>query len=257
MSTEGGEQTFRRDGIDEVFYDESERNYLYLGNQALDSGDFELAHGFFRKALQIRPRFSEAEDALHRLKDLQEKAVALEMPLDPIAALQGRWGLILEPTADSGGSALFGGGHGLAVQGVGEGSLAERSGIAPGDVLVSVWGASLAFLPASDGAQALLGPSGSLVKLTLQRRVVLPAAEGVNRWWPGLTLDMEPLGLTVRSVDSRLEAGHRIRPRDRIVAVAGNSTRYWSLKQAHEILRQARRRGIPLVIHRDLMIKRE
>ncbi|MBI3333104.1 MAG: PDZ domain-containing protein [Candidatus Omnitrophica bacterium] len=262
LNTEGGEQpVFRRD-IDEVFYDDPERNYLYLGSQALEAGDFAAARGFFEKALQINARFEEAEDAIHRLEDLKGKA-AVKRPAAPIEVLEKGWGLRMESVSDR-----------AVARVVREGSWAARSGIAPGDRLVSLWGWSLAYLPVEEAAGALWGPAGTSVKLTVEREAELPPATSSGRshetggssgsassgrnHWPGMTLEMERLGLTVGRVEPNgVAARAGLLPRDRIVAIGGQPTRYLPLTRAEGALYQAQGKGVHLVIHRDLMVRRE
>ena len=248
VSTEAGEWTIFRKEIAEVFYDDAERNYLYLGNQALLAENFGLAHGFFRKTLQLHPGFKEAEDALNRLADLKKKSDSPEREADPVRALQARWGLTL---------AL---GTNLSqVQSVKEGSLAARAGVVPQDSLVAGWGDSLAFLPVEEVGRLLLGPAGTQIKLTLRRVLQLSSSSSEKMaGWPGWTLSMEPSGLTVTAVapgSAAAEAGFQ--PQDRIVEMAGRFTRYLPLEEAVRVVRESHKKGVLVVIHRDLLIKRE
>ncbi|MBI3614985.1 MAG: PDZ domain-containing protein [Candidatus Omnitrophica bacterium] len=242
VNTEGKEVFLLRKEIDEVFYDDPERNYLYLGNQALEGGELNLAKEFFRKSLQINSGFQEAEEALHCLEDLQRKEKVSPGQPDPAAALKLQWGLELGRTNPY-----------PTVRVVREGSLAARAGIAAGDSLVSVWGSSLGFLPVEEAARALLGPPATKVKLVLQRDVEL--SPGLML---GITLGMERLGLTVTAVSQGGAAqGHGINPLDRIVSIQGRSTRYLPLNQARRILEVVKEERVSLRIHRDLMILRE
>ncbi len=247
LSTEQGEKPIFRRDIDEVFYDDPERNYLYMGNQAIESGDFGLAGEFFRKATQIDPQFSEADEALHRLKDLQQQGATRSVPRDWMPALRKGWGLELTVEADR-----------PRVGEVQPKSLGARAGLQTADRLISAWGASLAFLPAEKVAQALLGPAGSELKLTIQRQVVLPKAQrrGFEGW--GMRLEMERLGLAVHSVALASVAAQRgILALDRVVAIDGQPTRYLPLEEARRLLENAGERGTTLEIQRDLMIRRE
>lgn len=255
LSTETGEQTVLRAEVDQIFYDDPERNYLFLGNQSVEEGNFAVAQGFFRKALQIHPFLQEAEDALGRLADLQAKRGWAYVALDPPAALKKDWGLILEP-----------GQPWPVIREVRESSFAARSSVLPGDAVVSVWGESMGFLPPAEAAQALLGPPGSSVKLTLQRSISLPGSSSVNWWdwwkgssaWPGVTLGMEHLGLTVLNAQPGGPADSSgIRAKDRIVEIDGHSTRYLPLSDADRILRQAKEKGVSLIIHRDVTLVRQ
>ena len=229
LNTEEGEKTLFRSQIEEIFYAEPERNYLYLGNQALEGGDFGSARGFFQKARQINPDFSEAADALERADDLEKKQEFLTGGLDLLQAFKKQWGITLL--------------EGKVLAKVGEvppGSLAGRAGLAAGDEPVAAWSSSLAFLPAGAVAKELIGSPGSAVKLTLQRTVNLPAGAAKE-----MKLNMERLGLTVTGSG------------DRIVSIDGKSTRYLPLEQARKMIQAAREKGVELVIHRDLKVTRE
>jgi len=234
LSTEQGEKTVLRTEIEEVFYSEPERNYLYLGNQALEQGDLGIARGFFGKALQINPDLSEAADALERLGDL-EKKLNFKPAAEPPAALEKQWGLVL---ADGKGL--------VTVREVRSESLARKAGLAAGDELAAVWSSSLAFLSAKEIAAELIGPPGSKLKLTLRRSVKLPAGSAAK-----LKLSMERLGLTLAG------AAPPLLPGDRVVSIDGASTRYISLGKARKMMEEAKTEGVTLGIHRDLLITRE
>lgn len=229
LNTEEGERTLFRSQIEEVFYAEPERNYLYLGGQALEGGDFGAARGFFQKALQINPDFSEAADALERADDLEKKQELLTGGLDFLKALKKQWGITLEEGKDL-----------AVIREAPTGSLSERAGLAAGDGLIAAWSSSLAFLPSGAVAKELIGPPGSKIKLTLQRTVNLPSPAALE-----MKLSMERLGLTV--------AGSG----DRIVSIGGKSTRYLPLEQARKMIQASRDTGVELVIHRDLRVTRE
>ena len=235
VNTEQGERTVFRSQIEEVFYAEPERNYLYLGNQALEGGDLAAARGFFQKALQINPDLSEASDALGRAADLEKKQGLLSEGLDLLQAMKKQWGITLEGNKDL-----------SMIREVRPGSLAERSGLAVGDGLVAVWNSSLAFIPAGAVAKELIGPPGTTLKLTLRRAVKAPAG---GAW--DLKLGMERLGLTVAGEAAPLLPG------DRIVSIRGKSTRYMPLGDAREMIRSAKDKGVELLIHRDLRVTRE
>ena len=249
VSTEAGEWTVLRKEIAEIFYDEAERNFLYLGNQALGTGNFPLAHGFYKKALQLKPGFREAQDALERLVDLKKKQETPEREANPAEALQRRWGIRLEIQNDW-----------PVIQSVKENSFAAHQGLMGQDILTAVWGESLVFLSLDDVAKTLLGPAGTRVRVTIQRAVALPK-EGPGsgkKGWPGWTLNMELLGLTVASVELEGAAAETgLQAGDRIVEIQGRSTRYMPLEQAKRTVLDARKKGLTLMVQRDILIRRE
>ncbi len=248
MSTAEGEQMVLRSRIDEIFYDDPERNYLYLGNQSLENGDFSTAQGLFRKSMQMNPEFQEADDALNRLVDLKAKRAdpTLEAP-DLSDQLFKRWGLRVRLTEGW-----------PRVQSVEPNSQAQRAGLLAGDTLIGLWGESLAFLPEREVAYLLLGPSGSMAKVTLERAVRLPPFQANGPAWPGFKLSTERLGLTVVSVQPRAAAAQAgFLAWDRIVAIDGKPTRYMPLKEAQRLVQASRERGLMLTLHRDLRMVRE
>lgn len=246
VSTEEGEKTVLRRDIDEVFYSEPERNHLYLGQQALEEGDVHLARGFFEKALQVNPRLQEAEDALHRVEDLERKRELLPA---------GDWSQTLW---EHGGLSLEAGTPYVTISRVKPGSSADKAGLEPGDSLVNYWGESLAFLSPKPVAEALWGPPRTLVKITIQRLVTLPPAPATVNDWPHCKLEMEHLGLTVDRTDPTGAAGlARLMPGDRIVSLNGQATRYLPLVDARRLIQQSKEKGLSLLIHRDLTIQRE
>lgn len=254
LSTEQGERIILRRDIDEIFYDEPERNYLYLGRQALEQGEFALSRGFYQKALQTNPELKEAEEALHRLEDEERKITEAVAP-DVLDALWRRWGLALETVSGS-----------TVVSRVREHSPAEEAGFEPSDVLTAYWDESLLFLPAQEVAERLVGPAGSDVKVSIRRVMgVPPAIESsagrpalTGRNWPGWKLEMERLGLTVRQVSSDGAARLMgVKPGDRILELNDQPTRYLPLGQARGTIQKSKENGLALVIDRDLMIRRE
>ncbi|MCM8812294.1 MAG: PDZ domain-containing protein [Candidatus Omnitrophica bacterium] len=244
VSTEAGEWTILKRDMQEIFYDDPERNYLFMGNQALEEGNFGLARMFYRRALQIKPEFREAQDALNRLADMKNKAELMQPVGDPTEALLQQWGLTLEINKNL-----------PEVKGVRKDSLADRSGIEPGDFIVSSWGYSLAFMGAEQVAGILLGPAATSVQITIQRRVVFPRK---SLWgWPGITLDMEPQGLTVKQIKpDGPAAASGLRLLDRILELNSLSTRYMPLGEARKILNGTKTEAV-FLIHRDLLVKRE
>ena len=247
FNTEQGEKTVLRTQIADIFYSEPERNQFYLGNQAIQDGDYNSARVFFMKALQINPQFSEAGDALQRLKDLQEKGTLSLADANPVRLLETLWGVQLQE-----------GGTGAVVFAVESGSFGDRIGLKAGDRLIAYWGESLLYLPAQEVASAMLGSAGTTLKLTLQRRLVLDPEPELAIPWPGMKVDITRLGWTVLSIDSvgpSVKAGFLAG--DRIVKVDGQSTRYMPLSKINGTIQSAKIRGMSAFIERDLTVVRE
>jgi len=241
VSTVDGEQVVLRQEIDEVFFDDPERNYLYLGNEALAEGDTTAATALFHRALRLNPRWQETRDALQRVEDRQRKTAAGWALDDPEQTLWTTWGV--RWTATDGYP---------AVAAVASQQAMDRAGVRVGDQLVAVWGESMGFRPIAHVAERLLGPPGTPVKVTIQRGVTLRAGAVP---WPGFELTMAPAGLTVsRVAASGASAG--VEAGDLIVALDHRPTRYLPLAVARATIGRARGRDVDVRLQRHLVIIR-
>ncbi len=246
VSTEWGEQTILRETIEEIFFDEPERNQLYLGNQALGAGEFSLAQGFFRKALRLNPNFQEANDALGRLEDQEAKLAAQFDLTQPVPVLLNRIGMTVGLTDQF-----------SQIRMIRADSPADRAGLSIGDLLISYWGESLGFLPVEEIARRILGPPRTAVTLTVQREVMLPSALPFERDWPAMQMGMSRSGLTVLEVTPKgMAALTGLRLGDRIVRLDKQPTRYMPLSKARRVMAEAKETGVTLVIQRDITLQR-
>jgi predicted metalloprotease with PDZ domain len=246
FNTEQGEKTVLRTQIADIFYSEPERNQFYLGNQSIQDGDYQSAAVFFRKALQINPQFSEAQDGLARIQDSLEKGTLPLSGTSPLQLLEQRWGVQLQE-----------GGNGAVIFAVESGSFGDRVGLKAGDRLIAYWGESLSYLPAQEVASSMLGNAGTTLKLTIQRRLVLdPEPQPIP--WPGMKIDITRLGWAVRALDAvgpSAKAGFLAG--DRIVKINGQSTRYMPASKINDSIQSAKNQGMSAFIERDLTIIRE
>jgi len=249
VSTVAGERVVPRREVDEVFFDDPERNYLYLGNEAMDRGDWDTALALFQRAGQLHPAWPEARWAFRRLEDEQRKrALGWLAPPDPLRSLWEAWGIRLAETDAY-----------PVVEGLSPRGLARvRGGVAlrVGDRIVSVWKKSAGFRPAFEVAGHLLGPPGTQVALTIQREVVIQPSDGAPEALPDGALSMGEEGLAVAS--GRLpEVAAELRAGDRIVAVEQRATRYLSLAASRARMAEAYRKGeVRVTLERDVFLTR-
>ena len=244
VSTVDGEQVILRREVDEVFFDDPERNFIYLGNEALAAGDLQAAVTLYRKALQLNPRWEEGLDALRRAEDHQRRLTNGWSVADPVQALWNHWGLRLAATDD----------YPVVAEVVPEG-MAQQAGLQAADQVIAVWGESAAFRPLPEVAERLLGPAGTPVKLTIQRLVTVAATRRPALDWPGFEVTMAPAGLTVSKVGP-LGASAGLKPDDLIVQLNGRLMRYVPLASARTMLREAKSRGLQVAVHRHHLIIR-
>ena len=242
VSTVDGEQVIWRHDVDQVFFDDPERNYLYLGNEALAAGDFQAALTLYQKAIHMNPAWDDARDALRRLDDRQRRtAGAAERPE---RVLQDVWGLTLAATESY-----------PVLSAVAPDSAAAQAGLQAGDALVAAWGESLGYRSLAQVAQRVAGPAGTEVKITFQRDVTVLAGAVANAPWPGFGVTMAPEGLTVSEVGV-LGAAAGLQVGDLVVALDGRPTRYLPLGQARTAIAKTKTAGLRFQIHRYLLILR-
>ncbi|MBI4313408.1 MAG: hypothetical protein HY594_01185 [Candidatus Omnitrophica bacterium] len=242
LSTVDGERTVLRSAIDEIFFDDPERNYVYLGNEALAEADINAAAALFRKALQLNPEFEEARDAIRRAEERRQKMNKGWSVINPETQLQ-KYGLQLEST-----------GRFPVVASVRPEGVAFQAGLHAGDGIVAIWGESMAYQPASVAAERLLGLPETTVKVTIERKASLIAGKHA---WPGFEMEMSPQGLSVSRV---LEGGHPagLQQGDIVHFLNGHPTRYLPLASARNTVMQSRSKdkGLVLTLRRHIFIQR-
>ncbi len=244
VSTVDGERVIWRRDVDEAFFDDPERNYLYLGDEALEAGDVHGAIALFQKAAQFNAELEEVRDALRRAEDRRRRLETLWEVRDPEATLRKRWGVHLAATDSA-----------PKIAAVTAPSFGERAGLQADDRVIAIWGASMAYRPTTQVAEWLLGPAGSAVKLLVQRDLLLSATALPGGRWPGFEPTMTPVGLAVAEMGP-LGAAVGLRPGDQIVAINGHATRYLPLASVRALLDRLKGTSVSLQIHRAIFLTR-
>jgi len=253
FSTPDGEITILRENVDEVFFDVLEQNYYYLANKFLNNGEFEVAEKFYNKALGVSPAYIEVQKGLSRLKDKREKEIKKWKTADSLKALRNQIGVSIVRDGDF-----------CRVKRV----FREGTPLAAGDAVTAVWDESAKFMLEEDVAQRITGVPDAPVTITIQRTVRLRL--GGAPWFlemfgmlglknkESLPLEMETEGLTVGKVNKASSVARRgLRQGDRITSIAGKSTRYMRLNDARTLIKNRVKKGVELVIRRDIELVRE
>jgi hypothetical protein len=229
--------------IEEVFYDDPARNFLYLGRRSLEFGELAQAQRLFAKAQRIDSDLEEAGEALEGLRDAKLKKGFAAPPTDQ--TLLRTLGLRIERRHER-----------FMIERVDSGGASFQAGIRERDALVKIFDIRCRFRNKRDVIEDLIGPPTSLVYVTIEREVVyrdnqLSFLERLFSQFPReLKLDMEYAGLTVTQVPE----GGDFEEGDRIMAISGEVTRYMPLTRARERLLENPK--VILTIQRSLKVKR-
>ena len=253
FSTPDGEITIPREDIDEIFFDVLEQNYYYLANKFLNNGEFEVAEKFYNKALGVSPGYIEVQKGLSRLKDKREKEIKKWKTADSLETLKNQIGVSIARDGDF-----------CKVKK----AFREGTPLAADDAVVAVWDESTKFMPEKDVAERIAGVPDTSVIITIQRtaRLRLGGAPWFLKMFgmfglknkESLPLEMETEGLVVGKVSQASSVARRgLRQGDRITSIAGKPTRYMPLNDARTLIKNRVKKGVELVIRRDIELVRE
>ncbi|MEI8175645.1 MAG: PDZ domain-containing protein [Candidatus Omnitrophota bacterium] len=224
FSTPDGEEQLSRTSIDEIFFDEPYRNYVYLGKKAEGEGDFSRALQFYRLALEADPGFVPAQDAIQSIEEARWRYQRSWKYRELKEMLHQQLGMGLTSVA---GTVVV---SGRDLRAPAAGTLEQ------GDILISCWATPLTRAGLKRASLALVGLSNTAAKLTIERELRVKAAP-IQELFAPVLVTMEYDGPTVKSFrkggafeSAGLAAG------DIIVKIDGRSTRYMTLAQVRQQL---------------------
>jgi membrane-associated protease RseP (regulator of RpoE activity) len=255
FSTYKGEIEILKINIDQIFFDNEEQNYVYMGDKALAGGDFDLAFGFYQKAILINPDFEKARGAFLRLNDaISRKKLGLE-PQEFFAKLNEQLGVSVETYNNK-----------IRIKSVKKDSSADKAGMVPGDYITGVWDRSLMFMDPESAAELMVGAAFSSVQLSTEKNVVLPVkpVPWYERMWSFLMFDdfgcrfaMRTQGLVVSFISPDGAAKRSgLKLLDEVTRINGESTRYMPVSMVRTKIFQSHLKKVDLTIKRQIVIMR-
>lgn len=255
FSTYKGEIQIPKISIEQIFFDNEEQNYIYLGDKAFDEGDLGLALGFYQKAYQINPELEKTKMVFLRLIDAANRKKLNIRPQDAAAKLREQLGITVEKAGDK-----------IKVVSVAEKSSAEGAGITVGDFILSAWDASLEFMDASSAGNIMVGAPATPIKLNIEKTIVLPVqtASWLRKIFHltqfsdfGFNLSLRPTGLiVVRITPQALAEKNGLKLMDEVTYINGESTRYMPASLVRKRIFQGNLNRVTLTIRREVILMR-
>lgn len=255
FSTYKGEIEIPKFSIDQIFFDTEEDNQIYLGNKALDEGEFELALGFYQKAYQINPDSEKIKGAFARLLDATNRKNLNILPQQAPAKLKEQLGMAIKRHKDK-----------IRVFSVNEGLPAKRAGLTAADVITNVWDASVMFMDTESAALLMTGAPETPVKLTIEKEIRLPVSplsclKRILIWLQfndfGFKLALKPAGLVVVYVGPQGTAAKSgLQVMDEVTCINGESIRYMPISLVRKKIFQSNLNEAALTIKRQVFLIR-
>ena len=250
LSTYKGEVEILNFSIDQIFFDNEEQNYAYLGDKALNKGEFGLALGLYQKSAQINPDYERARGAFLRLTDALSRQKLNIKPQDAIKKLDEQLGINIVKFNDK-IKAMF----------VRSDSPAAKAGISAGNIINNVWDASLMFMDTQSAAEIMLGAPLTPVRLTLEKNITLPA--GPLPWYKkifsflrfhdfGFKFSLRPNGLIIISVRPDGEAYKSgLIVDDEITRIDNEPVRYMPVSMVRKKIFESKLKNVVITIKRQ------
>lgn len=254
-----GKIKIKKENVREIKKLPPEENYLNFGNQYLATQNYDAALGQFKKALEIKPDFQQAKDAIAQIEKIKKEAEEKRL-----AELKKREGELLEKkekvTSGFGLELEIVNGQ-LRVSKIEPDSPAEAAGLKNLDKITQIDEQTTEDKSLEEILNRLSRQDTTSYKFTLQREVNLIRKRIVYQKQPiigvGIFLDTGPNGSVITSVlpgePADLEG---LKENDIVIAIDDNSTKGISLDQASDLIAGNELTNIKFTIERDVELNR-
>ncbi|MFH1904836.1 MAG: PDZ domain-containing protein [bacterium] len=242
----GGEIGIYRNRILRIKFDESEQNYLQLGDKYLEKKQFDKALQLYKRAIKTNPNFQQAKDALLRLKDVKKAHIMEKQKKEEL----------LRKTREESEITLE---NMLGIKIDNENKMeiypnspAAKKGIQAGDKLISIYNQLVRYMSLLNVQKYLIGSGTGEVKLTIERHIRITESDRL-----GIRIDIKQTGLTITEVvKNSLAERVGLKAGDNIIVINGKNTRYMNMKQVIKNLKQRSAGQLSLVMRRDIVLNR-
>lgn len=261
MSTARGEVEIMKSDIKELYFDDEEKSYIKIAEQARDRGDYAGSYEYYEKALQVNPGSKTAKEGAAFLQEYvykKEQSQKREF-------LKNRAGSECQISnadlvKDSFGMALKENGSAIEITSVGLHSPAYKAGLAKDDKLIALWGRLVPYMSLSEILALLVKDEHARVECTIERTVAVRRDGNISMLKRGngalgAYFCVRLGGLTVEDVNSdspAFKAG--LKKNDLIVAIDGQPTRYMPLKKAVQMIKDSPHEIASLTVRRDILL---
>ena len=274
LNTEKGETPVLRNTIQNIRYDDTERNFLQLGEAHEAAQRWGEALDYYGKALEANPDFDEARQAQARVRNRywSKAAAGPKSEIERRQLLYDTWGQggpsasFSKKQARSGGLSLKDG-PGVAFERKGDWvQLAQvfpkkdaaLAGLKKQDRLVAIDGQSIRYLSPELVQEKFLSPRYSSFMLEYERDCPLMKTGFEKEFGEfGLDLKLQHEGVVVQKVQDASPASKAgIKAQDLLTAVNGNSIRYLPLAKLMGTVQQANGATVLLSVRRSVLLTR-
>ncbi len=274
LNTEKGETPILKNTIQNILYDDSEQNFLQLGEAHEAVERWSEALVYYEKALEANPNFDEAKKAMARVRNRfwSKAAAGPKSEIEKRQALYDSWGMgrsveSFSKSQTRSQTVSLREGFGLELESKGDWVQLSQvfpkkdafaAGLKKNDRLVAIDGKSIRYLSPSLVQEKLLTPRYSSFILDFERDCALMKT-GFEKELAefGLDLKQEYQGAVVYSVKKISPAFNAgLKEKDLLVAVNGNPIRYLPLKKLLGIIESAKNDTVILSVRRSVMLTR-
>ena len=263
VSTFDGEKTVLRKNIKSISYEDEETRLLKLGDDAMARGQYKNAVYYYETVSRLNPNSVAAHDGkiaavrkqlnsgADKAKEEVDLMIALEgitakTPENPAAAYERNvrdlLGLKLKKDEEK---------NTCCVETVMPNSVSADYGIRKNDIISAVWTDTVKYMRYENLMGKLAGPEFSMIKLTIEREVILPEPKKL-KWGIGINEG----GYFIKEISGLKDAEKKmVASGDWIVEVNSASTRYLPKGELNRLL-FSDKAPLTLLLKSDLYITR-
>lgn len=253
LNTIDGEVEVLRSDVKDIIYDAPEQSYYDIGMGFEMKGRVIEANHYYKKALEAKPDFQEAKEAVIRTNIAVTKAKEKEIR----RTLSQEKGSLDEQLDHLCGISLKEESGWIKVSNVKMGSYGYESGLYANDLIVYIWNNPVRGMSLDGVKDELVNSTSAEVKVIVERKAALPRLKTARRpdllkeW--GFSVALPTEGLMVKSTTPSTR--DLLKKDDMIIAIEDQPTRYMPIKDFYRIANGAGKK-LSITIRRTIFLKR-